>query len=190
MTILIVGLVLFLGAHSVRVFAEGWRTATIARIGEKRWKGIYSVISIAGLVLLVWGYVRARGEMPLWNPPELMRYVTVVLMIPVFILFVAARVPGNAIKARLHHPQVLSVKLWAFAHLLSNGTLAAVLLFGSFLVWAMLSFSAARRRDRIAGTTYPAGTPRGTIICVVAGLVIYAAFLFGLHRWLFGVSPI
>ncbi|HUI98861.1 MAG TPA: NnrU family protein [Usitatibacter sp.] len=190
MVLLILGLALFLGLHSVRVFAEGWRGATIARIGEKRWKGIYSLVSIVGFVLLVWGFIRARGAMELWDPPAFMRYVTAVLMLPVFVIFVAARVPRNAIKARLHHPQVLAVKLWAFAHLLSNGSLADVILFGSFLVWAVLSFAAARKRDRAAGTVYPPGTARGTIVCVIAGLAIYALFLIGLHRWLFGVSPL
>ena len=190
MALLIVGLVLFLGPHSVRVFAEGWRTAVVARIGEKRWKGLYSVVSIVGLVLLIWGFIQARGAMQLWNPPAFLHYGTVVLMLPVFVLFVAARVPRNAIKAKLHHPQVLSVKLWAFAHLLSNGGLADVILFGSFLAWAVMDFSAARKRDRAAGTVYAPGTARGTAICVVAGLVIYAVFVMGLHRWLFGVSPL
>ncbi len=190
MVLLIAGLLLFLGVHSTRVFAEGWRTATIARMGEKRWKAIYSFVSIVGLGVLGWGYVRARNQIPLWDPPEFMRYVTVVLMLPVFVMFVAARVPGNGIKAKLHHPQILSVKLWAFAHLLSNGYLADVLLFGGFLAWAILSFTAARKRDRATGTVYPAGTPKGTILCVVVGLAIYAAFLLGLHKWLFGVAPI
>lgn len=190
MVAFVAGLLLFLGVHSTRVFAEGTRSATIARIGEKRWKGIYSVVSILGFVLLVWGYVQVRDRTQLWDPPTFLRYVTLVLMVPVFVIFVAARVPRNGIKARLHHPQILSVKLWAFAHLLSNGSLADVLLFGGFLVWAILSFGAAMRRDRAAGTVYAPGTARGTIVCVAAGLAIYVLFLVGLHRWLFGVSPI
>lgn len=190
MVALIAGLVLFLGAHSIRVFADDWRVATIARVGEKRWKAAYSLISIVGLVLLVWGYVHARGELALWNPPAFLRYVTVALMIPVFPMFIAARVPRNALKAKLHHPQALSVTLWAFAHLLSNGSLADVLLFGGFLAWAVFAFTAARKRDRIAGTVYPAATMPGTIVCVLVGLAIYLAFVFGLHRWLFGVAPV
>ena len=190
MAAFLAGLLLLLGVHSTRVFAEGWRRAAIARIGEGPWKGIYSVVSIASFVLLVWGYGQARGQMPLWNPPAAMRYATVVLMLPVFVLFVAAYVPRNGIRARLHHPQALSVKLWAFAHLLSNGNLADVLLFGGFLAWAVLVFSAARKRDRAAGTVYPPGTPAMTVVCVVVGLAIYAAFLMGLHRWLIGVAPI
>jgi uncharacterized membrane protein len=186
----ILGLTLFLGVHSTRVFAEGWRAATIARIGEGPWKGIYTVLSIAGFVLLVWGYGQARQQVPLWDPPAFMRHVTALLMLPVFILFVAAYVPRNGIKAKLHHPQVLSVKLWALAHLLSNGNLADVLLFGGFLAWAILSFTAARKRDRAAGKVYPAGTMQGTVVCVVVGLAIYAAFVFGLHTWLIGVRPV
>ena len=189
MVMLVAGLLLFLGVHSTRVFAEGWRTATIARLGEGPWKGIYSVLSILGFVLLVWGYGQARQEMPLWSPPASMRHVTALLMLPVFVLFVAPYVPRNGITAKLHHPQLLSVKLWALAHLLSNGNLADLLLFGGFLAWAVLAFAAARRRDRAAGRVYPAGTPQGTIVCVVAGLAIYAAFVLGLHTWLIGVRP-
>ena len=186
----ILGLALFLGVHSTRVFAEGWRAATIARMGEGPWKGLYTVLSIAGFVLLVWGYGQARQQVPLWDPPAFMRHVTALLMVPVFILFVAAYVPRNGIKAKVHHPQVLSVKLWAFAHLLSNGNLADVLLFGGFLAWAILSFTAARKRDRAAGKVYPAGTMQGTVVSVIAGLAIYAAFVMGLHTWLIGVRPV
>jgi uncharacterized membrane protein len=190
MLALAVGLLLFLGIHSTRVFADGWRTRTMARMGEKPWKGIYSLVSIAGFVLLVWGYAHARQQVPIWDPPAAMRYVTDVLMLPVFVLLAAAYVPRNSIKARLHHPMVLSVKLWAFAHLLSNGNLADLLLFGGFLAWSVLAFGAARKRDRAAGTVYPAGTASGTIACVIVGLAVYAAFLLGLHTWLIGVAPI
>lgn len=189
MLMLILGLLLFLGVHSTRVFAEGWRTATIARIGERPWKGIYAVLSIAGFVLLVWGYGQARQQMPLWDPPAFLRHVTALLMLPVFVLFVAAYIPRNGIRARLHHPQVLSVKLWAVAHLLSNGNTADVLLFGGFLAWAVLSFTAARKRDRSQGRVYPPGTLQGTMVTVVVGLAIYAAFVMGLHTWLIGVRP-
>jgi uncharacterized membrane protein len=190
MLILVVGLVLFLGVHSTRVFAEGWRGATIARFGERPWKGLYSVVSLAGFALLVWGFGQARQQVPVWNPPAFMRHVTALFMLPVFVLFVAAYVPHNGIRARLHHPQLISVKLWAVAHLLSNGKPADLLLFGGFLAWAIVAFSAARKRDRAAGTVYPPATPMGTIVCVVAGLVLYAAFVMGLHRLLIGVSPV
>jgi uncharacterized membrane protein len=210
MVMFVLGLLLFLGVHSTRVFADGWRTATIARIGDTPWKAVYSVLSIAAFVLLVWGYGQARQQLPLWQPPAFTRHVTALLMLPVFVLFVAAYVPRNGIKARLGHPQVLSVKLWALAHLLSNGNLADVLLFGGFLAWAVLSFKAAKQRDRAIAaavhdpwnaptgiaslsnlkTVSPQGTVQGTVICVVLGLAIYAAFVFGLHQWLIGVRPV
>jgi uncharacterized membrane protein len=190
MTMLILGLVLFLGVHSTRVFADGWRTATIAKIGEKAWKGVYSLVSIATFALLVWGFSLARrNPVLLWTPPVAMRHVAALLTLIAFILFVAAYVPRNGFKARLHHPQYLSVKVWAFAHLLANGMLVDVLLFGGFLAWAVLGYTAARRRDRAAGTVYPPATAQGTVIAVVAGLVAWAAFAFWLHGWLIGVKP-
>ena len=190
MALLVLGLILFLGVHSTRVFADGWRTATIARIGEKPWKGVYSLLSIAAFVVLVWGYARARqNPVLLWTPPVAMRHVAALLMVIAFILFVAAYVPRNWFKSKLHHPQFLSVKVWAFAHLLANGMLVDVLLFGGFLLWAVLGFTAARRRDRAAGTVYAPATARGTAIAVMAGLVAFAVFAFWLHGWLFGVKP-
>jgi uncharacterized membrane protein len=187
---LMLGLIVFLGVHSVRVVADGWRSATIERVGEMTWKGVYAALSIAGFVLLVWGYGQARQQLPLWNPPGFMRHVTALLMLPVFVLFVAAYVPRNGVKAKLHHPQVLSVKLWALAHLLSNGNAADVLLFGAFLAWAVVSFRAARKRDESQGKVYPPGAMAMTVVTVVVGLAIYAAFVFGGHAWLIGVRPV
>jgi uncharacterized membrane protein len=190
MAMLVLGLILFLGVHSTRVFAEGWRAATIARIGEKRWKGIYSLVSIATFVLLVWGYGQARQNPGfLWAPPQGMRHAAGLLTAIAFVLFAAAYVPRNGFKSRLHHPQLLSVKVWAFAHLLANGTLADVLLFGGFLVWAVLAFRAARRRDRAVGTVYGPATAQGTVTAVVAGLAAWVVFAFWLHGWLIGVRP-
>lgn len=190
MVLLVLGLILFLGVHSTRIFADGWRTATIAKIGEKPWKGLYSVLSIATFVLLVWGFSRARqNPVLLWTPPVAMRHVAALLMVIAFILFVAAYVPRNGFKARLHHPQFLSVKVWAFAHLLANGMLIDVLLFGGFLLWAVLGYTAARRRDRAAQAVYPPGTVQGTVITIVVGLVAWALFAFWLHGWLIGVKP-
>jgi len=190
MTLLLLGLALFLGVHSTRIVAEGWRTATIARVGEKPWKGIYSLLSIAGFVLLVIGYGAARqSPVVLFAPPMWTRHLAALLTIPAFVLLVAAYVPGNAIKRAIGHPMIAGVKVWALAHLLSNGTLADVLLFGTFLAWAVLGFIAARRRDRAAGTTYPAGPGSRTAITVVVGLVAWAVFAFALHRPLIGVAP-
>ena len=153
MALLILGLVLFLGVHSTRIVADGWRTQMMARLGEKPWKGIYALLSIAGFVLLVWGYGLARqSPVLLWAPPVAMRHVAALLMLLAFVLLVATYVPRNAVKAKLHHPMLLSVKVWALAHLLANGTLAGAVLFGAFLVWAVCCFKAARERDRAART--------------------------------------
>jgi len=190
MTLLILGLIVFLGVHSVRIFAEGWRTQMRQRLGENAWKGAVSVLSIVGFVLIVVGYGQTRQDVVmLWLPPIWTRHLAALLTIPAFVLLVAAYVPRNAIKARLHHPMVLGVKVWALAHLIANGTLADLLLFGTFLAWAVLGYIAARRRDRAAGTTYPAGPGARTAITVVVGLVAWAVFAFALHRPLIGVAP-
>ena len=190
MTLLILGLILFLGMHSVRIFSEGWRTAQIAKRGAGAWKGLYTVISIVGFGLIVWGYGQARADpVLLWTPQLWARHLASLLMLFSFILLVAAYVPKNGVKSWLHHPMVLGVKLWALAHLLANHTLADLLLFGSFLVWAVLSFRAARQRDRAANTVYPRGTVAGTLTTVVVGVAVWAVFAFWAHAWLFGVSP-
>ena len=190
MGLLILGLVVFLGVHSVRIVADGWRTQFIAQRGEGAWKGLYSVLSLAGFALLVWGYGLARQQpVVLWVPPLGMRHAASLLTLIAFVLLAATYVPRNGIKAKLHHPMVLSVKVWALGHLLANGNLADVLLFGGFLVWAALSFKAARGRDRAAGTTYPAGTAAGTAITVVVGLLAWAGFAFWAHGVLIGVRP-
>jgi uncharacterized membrane protein len=190
MSILMIGLALFLGIHSVRIVAEGWRAARIARIGENAWKLGYSVLSALGLALVIWGFGLARqAPVFLWHPPIGMRHVAALLTVVAFVFLAAAYVPRNHLKARFHHPMVLGVKAWAAGHLLANGTVADVLLFGSFLVWSMLSFIAARKRDRRAGTTYAPGTAAGTLIAVVAGMVAWAVFAFWLHGVLIGVKP-
>ena len=190
MTFLALGLILFLGAHSTRALADGWRSAMIARLGEGTWKGMYSLLSLAGFVLICYGYGLARAEpVVLWVPPVWTRHLAAVLTIPAFILLAAAYVPGNRIKAVVGHPMVAGVKVWALAHLLANGNLADVLLFGGFLVWAVLSFRAARGRDRAAGTGYPAGPASSTLATIGIGLVVWAAFAFALHGWLIGVKP-
>ena len=190
MTLLILGLVIFLGVHSTRVFAEDWRSAQQARLGEKAWKGAYSLASLLGLVLLVWGYGLARQTpVPLWTPSIGMRHLASLLTLVSFIFLAAAYVPRNAIKARLGHPMTLGVKVWALGHLLANHTLADLLLFGGFLVWAVLSFRAARARDRAAGTVRPAGTAAGTALTVVVGVGAWVVFALWLHGPLIGVKP-
>lgn len=190
MSLLILGLILFLGVHSTRIFADGWRSATIARIGPMPWKGLYAVVSIIGFIVLVWGFRAARAEtLVLWTPPVWARHVAALLMMLSFILLAAAYVPHNSIKARLHHPMVLGVKAWALAHLLANGVAASVVLFGAFLVWAALSYRAARQRDRAANTVYPPGNAAWTAITLAVGLVAWSVFAFFLHGPLIGVRP-
>ncbi len=191
MSMLIFGLVLFLGVHSTRIVADGWRSAMIARIGERPWKGLYALLSIASFVLIVWGFGLARQQpVQLWSPPVGMRHLASLLTLIAFILLAATYVPRNAIKARLHHPMVLAVKVWALAHLLATGNLAHMVLFGAFLVWAALSFRAARARDRAAQTVYPAGTAIGTVVTVVVGIAVWAVFAFWAHGALIDIRPI
>ena len=190
MTALILGLLIFLGVHSVRIVAEPWRTRMLATRGEGAWKGLYSVASIVGFALIVWGYGAARQDpVALWAPVLWARHLASLLTLVAFVLLAAAYVPGNGIKARLHHPMVLGVKTWAFSHLLANHTLADLLLFGGFLVWAALSFRAARGRDRAAGTVYAPGSAARTAITVVVGLAAWAVFAFWAHGALIGVRP-
>lgn len=190
MIYLILGLVLFLGVHSTRIVADGWRAAQLKRLGEGPWKGIYSLLSLAGFGLIIWGFGLARQEpVMLWTPPLAMRHVASLLTLIAFVLLAAAYVPRNAIKASVHHPMVLAVKVWAFAHLLANGKLADMLLFGAFLAWAVVCYIAARKRDRAAGTQYPAGTTGGTAAAVIAGAAAWALFAFWLHGALIGVRP-
>lgn len=193
MTLLVLGLVLFLGVHSVRVVADRWRSATIARLGEGPWKGVYSLVSLAGLALVVCGYGLARQDpVLLWTPPVAMRHLASLLVLLAFVLLAAAYVPRNHIKNRLRHPMVLGVKLWALAHLLSNGNLADVVLFGSFLVWAVLSFRAARQRDDAAALApgpHRHSSPRATAITGALGVAAWAGFAVWGHSAWIGVSP-
>jgi uncharacterized membrane protein len=189
MSLLLLGLVLFLGIHSVSILGPAWRDAQVARLGEKSWKGLYSVVSAVGLVLLVYGYGVARQSPVLvYTPPTALRHVALLLMVPVFPLLLAAYLPGRISRAA-KHPMLLSVKVWAFAHLLANGGLADLLLFGGFLGWAVADRISLKHRQPRPVPGAPAG-PMNDAIAVVGGLAIYGATLMGLHRWMFGVSPL
>ena len=187
MTILLIGLLGFLAIHSVRIFAPGWREARIAAMGELAWKAVYSLLSIAFFVLMVWGYGEARQHTQLlWLPPMALRHIGSLLVAVAFVLFVAAYVPRNAIRAKLRHPMVLGVKSWAFAHLLMSGWLHSVIVFAAFLIWAIIDFRSARRR--------PASTPAATsvvmtILTVIIGLGLTAVFALYLHAPLIGIAP-
>lgn len=192
MTLLIAGLVVFLGVHSVGIFGPRWRDQRVQRLGLLPWKGVYSAISLAGLVLIVVGYGLARqNPVVLYAPPVWTRHLALLLMVPVFPLLIATYLPGR-IQRAARHPMLVAVKLWALAHLVANGTLADVLLFGSFLAWAVADRLAVQRRalawKRMVPEVQP--SPGNDIIAMVAGLGLYVAFLFGLHRVLIGASPI
>lgn len=190
MPILIAGLVIFLGLHSLRIFADDWRTAQIARMGKLPWRGFYSIVSLIGFVLIVWGFGIARqSPVVIWSPPVWTRHVAALLVLVSFILVTAAYVPGNRFKAKIGHPMVAGVKIWALAHLLANGTLNDIVLFGAFLVWSIVLFAVLRRRDRAAGVTYPVLGAGRSVITIVIGALAWAFFVHFGHRWLIGVSP-
>jgi uncharacterized membrane protein len=190
MPYLLAGLLLFLGVHSVRLFADGWRTQILNAWGTGAWRAAYSLLSLAGLALIVWGFGLVRQTpVQLWSPPTGMRHLAALLTLLAFVLLAAAYVPGNQIRARVHHPMVAGIMLWAFAHLLANGNVGHVLLFGTFLGWAVLSYLAAKRRDRRDGTIYAAGKTGATGITVALGVAAWMAFTLWLHGWLIGVRP-
>ena len=189
MTYLVAGLVIFLGIHSVGIVAPRWREATVARLGDTTWKALFALLSVIGFVMLVHGYGVARLDpQVLYYPPAWMRHVAAVVMLPVFPLLVATYLPGR-IKAAVKHPMLAATKAWAVAHLLVNGTVADVLLFGGFLVWAVADRIAAGRRT-VERRTPAAPTSRwNDLLAIVIGLALYALFVGGLHQWLFGVAP-
>jgi uncharacterized membrane protein len=190
MAILIIGLIVFLGAHSVRLFADDWRTQQIARLGLNGWKGLYSLISIVGFVLLVWGFGLARQHpLLLYAPPAWLRHLNALFTLIAFILIIAAYVPRNHLKAAIGHPMLAGVKAWALGHLLATGMLHDVVLFGAFLLWAIMDFAASRRRDRRTGTVYASGTPAGDAATIIIGIVAWVVFAFWLHPLLIGVEP-
>jgi len=187
--VLIAGLILFFATHSVSIVNSSWRDRLAARIGEGPWKGVYSLVAIAGFVLIVWGYGLARQDPTiLYIPPVWLRHVALLLLVFVFPLLLAAYLPGR-IKTVTKHPMLVATKLWAFAHLLANGTLADVLLFGSFLAWAVADRISMKHREQ---RPIPGAPPSkwNDAIAVVVGLALYVAFVLRLHVWLFGVSPV
>ncbi len=190
MLVLVLGLLLFLGVHSIRIVADDWRTAQIAKMGPGAWKGLYTVVSLIGFGLIIWGFGLARAEtVVIWSPPVWTRHLAGALLILAFILLAAAYVPGSGIKAKLGHPMLAGTKTWAFAHLIANGTLADIVLFGSFLVWAIVAFVRSRKRDRVAGVTYRNLGPMRDLIAVVVGIIVWALIAFYAHVRVIGVSP-
>jgi uncharacterized membrane protein len=185
MTVLIAGIVLFLGVHTLTTLREP-RAALIRRIGEGPYKGLYSLTAAAGLVLIVWGFGRYRsaGYVSLWDPPASLNHLALMLMWFSFVALVAANAPAGKIKGMLRHPMLVGVKAWALAHLLVNGDLGSLILFGTFLAWAVYDRIAVKRRG-------DPGAPRSSVtagdaIALVVGSLAYVA-MFWLHPWLIGV---
>ncbi len=188
MELLIAGLIVFLGVHSIAIVAPHLRDRARSRLGEGAWKGIYGLAALAGFLLIVYGFAAARlSPIVLYTPPHWLRHVTFLLMLPVFPLLLAAYLPGR-IKTATKHPMLAAVKFWALAHLLANGTLADVLLFGGFLAWAVVDRISLKRRPQILHTA-PAGRFNDAL-AVILGLALYALFIGWAHLRLFGVSPL
>jgi uncharacterized membrane protein len=188
MLILLVGLVIFLGAHSLRIVAAGWRERSIARLGVPLWRAGYSLVSIAGFLLIIKGYGAARASSAaLYVTPGWLQLLTLALMLPALVLLMAAYVPQTRIKAVVAHPMLISVMVWALAHLLAKGRVADLVLFGAFLVWSVADLRSARNRDRAAGTRYTAGSWQRDGVAITIGALLWIAFLWGLHGWLVGV---
>lgn len=189
MLLLVLGLLIFLGIHSISIVALPRRDGMAARLGEGPWKGLYSLVAAAGFVLIIYGYGLARqSPVVLYTPPSGLRHLALLLMVPVFPLLLAAYLPGR-IKAAVKHPMLAAVKLWAFAHLLANGTLADLLLFGGFLVWAVFDRISMKRRPPRPVPGAPV-RPLNDAIALIGGLVLYAVFVLWAHQAWIGVAPL
>lgn len=190
MALLILGLIVFLGVHSIRMLVPAWRELQLRRRGELAWKGIYSLVSLLGFALIVYGYGEARlNPVFIWQPPLWTRHIAALLMLIAFICIAAAYIPGNIIKTKIGHPMLAGVKTWALAHLITNGTLADIILFGSFLIWAVLQFRANRQRDKTHGVVYAHLSITRDILVIVLGVGGAVVFALFLHQWLIGVRP-
>jgi uncharacterized membrane protein len=191
MPVLILGLLIFLGVHSLRLFAPGVRDRMISRLGSMPWKAIIALFSLLGFVLLVWGFGQARqNPLMLYSPPTWLRHLNSLFTLFALILVAAAYVPRNHLKAKLGHPMLIGTKFWAFGHLLAIGYLRDTVLFGAFLAWAIAMYAVSRRRDRADHVSYPSGTVTGDIGTLVIGIGLWALFAFWLHMALIGVNPL
>ena len=189
MTLLIIGLVLFLGSHSIAIVNVAWRDRMVARMGILVWQSLYSILAIIGIVLIVQGYDLAREHpLILYQSPYWLYYIALTLLVFVFPLLLATYLPGR-IRTQTKHPMLVATKLWALAHLLTNGSLADVVLFGSILTWAVVDRISLKRRAPLPLQSMPPSRFNDAL-AVIVGLVVYLVFIFGLHAWLFGVAPI
>ncbi len=188
MALFFIGLIGFLGIHSVRIVAPGVRQSVMHRFGLNGWKAIYSIISLVTFVLLIQGYPAAKAGLGfVWAPPTWTSHITLLLMLPALIFLVAAYVPSK-LKAWLKHPMLASIKVWALAHLLANGLGVHLVLFGSFLAWAVVDRINVKRRGG-ADPLAPSGWA-ADILVVAVGTVAWVVLLLWGHQWLFGVAPI
>jgi uncharacterized membrane protein len=188
MTLLLIGIVIFLGVHLLPALPE-IREQLIERLGKNLYRGLFSAVSALGFVLIVWGFARAPF-LQIWTPPAWTRHVAMLLMLPVFILIIAAYLPGK-IKETVKHPFLLAIKTWALAHLIANGDLASIILFGSFLAYAVYDRITLKRRQPTSLFGVPGtGGPRNDLIAIVLGVVLYVLFLVWLHPLLIGTAPL
>lgn len=189
MTILILGIVVLIGIHFVPAFPD-LRESLMERLGKNGYRALFSVVSLLGLALVIWGFAKAP-VIQIWAPPVWTRHLALLLMLPVFPLLFAAYLPGK-IKAKVRHPMLVAIKFWALAHLIANGDLASIILFGSFLAYAVLDRILLKRRGGAEPVlaASEAEARRNDMISIGAGLVLYVAFLFWLHPLLIGVSPL
>ncbi|HVE21539.1 MAG TPA: NnrU family protein [Acidocella sp.] len=191
MLLLILGLIIFLGVHSLGIFAEDWRRRQILHFGAAGWKGRFALVSLVGFVMIIVGFGEARvTPVLIYAPSDWLRHLNILWTLIASVLVAAAYTPGNRIKARIGHPMLAGVAIWAFGHLLAVGTLSDVVLFGAFLVWALVDFVVSSLRDRRDGTVYPPGSRQGDITAITVGVVVWIAFAIWLHRWLIGVNPL
>ncbi|MDM9621654.1 NnrU family protein [Rhizobium sp. S96] len=192
MTLLIVGIILFLGLHLVRVVAPGFRQSMISTLGANGWRATYSIVSILALVLLIYGFGQARQVTGmLYTPPVWMAHITITLMLIAVICLVASLLPAGHIAVKTKHPMVLSVKIWAFAHLLANGETSSVLLFAAFLAWGVILRISLKRRERAGEITLqPFVSAKYDLYAVIIGVIAWALITFKLHELLIGVSPL
>lgn len=189
MAVLVVGLIIFLGLHSLRIVVPGARDRMIERLGEGPFKGVYSVASLIGFALIIWGFSLARADTGVVYDAggAGLRHVTEGLMLPALILAVASALPPGYIRRLVRHPLLIGTVLWASAHLLVNGETAAVVLFGAFLAWAVVDLVAQAGRARQQA---PKPSPASDVAAVLVGAALYAALVWRVHEWAFGVSPL
>ncbi len=192
MAILVLGIIIFLGLHLIRVVAPGFRAGVIESRGKGTWMGIYAILSLIGLCLIIYGFGQARSETGmLYNPPVFLRHIALLLMLFAFVIAAAGFLPAGRIAVAVKHPQVLSIKIWALAHLLANGETSSVLLFGSFLAWAVILRISLKRRERAGERVLPVfKSSTNDVLAIVIGLVVYVLFVWKLHEWLIGVQPV